>query len=245
MSGEKMRVIPSVDIMRGRCVQLIGGRPGTGKEYGDPVEVAQRWVSEGARCLHIVDLDAAMGTGDNFERVAEVLANVRVDAQVGGGIRSVERACELLGIGATRVILGTAAVKNPKMVEELVKLAGGARIVVALDAKSGKVAIEGWRTQTERTVLELAKEFERMGVGALLFTNIDIEGRMSGIAASEIRKLVSTVKIPVLASGGVGSLDDVRVAKEAGAAGLVVGMALYQGKFTLKQAMEVGGDENW
>lgn len=240
-----MRVIPSVDIMRGRCVQLIGGRPGTGKEYGDPVEVAQRWVSEGARCLHIVDLDAAMGTGDNFERVAEVLANVRVDAQVGGGIRSVERACELLGIGATRVILGTAAVKNPKMVEELVKLAGGARIVVALDAKSGKVAIEGWRTQTERTVLELAKEFERMGVGALLFTNIDIEGRMSGIAASEIRKLVSTVKIPVLASGGVGSLDDVRVAKEAGAAGLVVGMALYQGKFTLKQAMEVGGDENW
>jgi phosphoribosylformimino-5-aminoimidazole carboxamide ribotide isomerase len=186
-----------------------------------------------------------MGTGDNFERVAEVLASVRVDAQVGGGIRSVERAYELLGTGATRVVIGTAAVKNPKMVEELVKLAGGARIVVALDAKSGKVVIEGWRTQTERTVLELAREFEKMGVGALLFTNIDIEGKMSGIAASEIRKLVSAVKIPVLASGGVGSLDDVRVAKEAGAAGLVVGMALYEGKFTLKQAMEVGGDENW
>jgi len=240
-----MQVIPSVDIMRGRCVQLVGGRPGTGKDYGDPIDVAQRWVSEGARCLHIVDLDAAMGAGDNFERVAEVLASVRVDTQVGGGIRTVERACELLGIGATRVILGTAAVKNPKMVEELVKLAGGARIIVALDAKSGKVAIEGWRTRTEKTVLELAREFERMGVGALLFTNVDIEGKMAGIAASEIRKLVSAVGIPVLAAGGVGSLDDMRVANAAGATGLVVGMALYEGKFTLKKAMEVGGNENW
>jgi phosphoribosylformimino-5-aminoimidazole carboxamide ribotide isomerase len=226
-------------------VQLVGGRLGTGKEYGDPVDVAQRWVSEGARCLHIVDLDAAMGAGDNFERVAEVLASVRVNTQVGGGIRTVERACELLGIGATRVILGTAAVKNPKMVGELVELAGGARVVVALDIRSGKVAIEGWRTQTERTVLELAKEFERMGVGALLFTSVDIEGKMAGVAAGEIRKLVSAVKIPVLAAGGVGSLDDVRVAKEAGAASLVVGMALYEGKFTLEQAMEVGGNENW
>jgi phosphoribosylformimino-5-aminoimidazole carboxamide ribotide isomerase len=94
-------------------------------------------------------------------------------------------------------------------------------------------------------VLELAKEFDRMGVGALLFTSVDIEGKMAGIAAGEIRKLVGAVRIPVLASGGVGSLDDVRVAKEAGAAGLVVGMALYEGKFTLKQAMEVGGNENW
>jgi phosphoribosylformimino-5-aminoimidazole carboxamide ribotide isomerase len=186
-----------------------------------------------------------MGASDNFERVAEVLASVRVDTQVGGGIRTMERACELLGIGATRVILGTVAVKNPKMVGELVELAGGARVVVALDTRLGKVAVEGWRTQTERTVLELAKEFERMGVGALLFTSVDIEGKMAGVAAGEIRKLVSAVKIPVLAAGGVGSLDDVRVAKEAGAASLVVGMALYEGKFTLEQAMEVGGNENW
>ncbi len=238
-----MLVIPSVDIMRGRCVQLVGGMPGTGKEYGNPVEVAQRWVAEGANYLHIVDLDAAMGTGDNFGQVAEVLANTRVNAQVGGGIRTVERACEFLGIGADRVILGTAAVKNPKLVKELVELAGGARVVVALDAKAGKVAIEGWRTQTDKSVFGAAKEFERMGVGALLFTSVDVEGRMAGVAVDEIIKLVSVVKIPVFASGGVGSLDDVRVAKEAGAAGLIIGMALYEGKFTLKQAMEAGGDE--
>lgn len=238
-----MQVIPSVDIMRGRCVQLVGGLPGTGKEYGDPVEVAQRWVAEGANYLHIVDLDAAMGAGDNFKQVAEVLANTRVNAQVGGGIRTIERACEFLGIGADRVILGTAAVKNPELVKGLVELAGGARVVVALDAKAGKVAIEGWRTQTDKSVFGVAKEFERMGVGALLFTSVDVEGKMAGVAVDEIRKLVGAVKIPVLASGGVGSLDDVRVAREAGAAGLIIGMALYEGKFTLKQAMEAAGDE--
>jgi len=224
-------------------VQLVGGMPGTGKEYGDPVEVAQRWVAEGANYLHIIDLDAAMGIGDNFEQVAEVLANARVNAQVGGGIRTIGRACEFLGIGADRVILGTAAVKNPELVKELVELAGGARVVVALDAKVGKVAIEGWRTQTDKSVFGAAKEFERMGVGALLFTSVDVEGKMAGVAVDEIRKLVGAVKIPVLASGGVGSLDDVFMVKEAGAAGLIVGMALYESKFTLKQAMEAGGDE--
>ncbi len=238
-----MQVIPSVDIMRGRCVQLLGGTPGTGKEYGDPVEVAQRWVAEGANYLHVIDLDAAMGAGDNFEQVVEVLANARVNAQVGGGIRTIERACEFLGIGANRVILGTAAVENPDLVKELVELAGAARVAVALDAKAGKVAIEGWRTQTNKSVFDVAKEFEKIGVGALLFTSVDVEGKMVGAAVDEIRKLVSAVKIPVLASGGVGSLDDVRMVKETGAAGLIVGMALYEGKFTLKQAMEAAGYE--
>ncbi len=234
-----MLVIPSVDIRRGRCVQLVGGKPETERVYGDPIELAQRWVAEGATHLHVVDLDAAMGVGDNFTKVAEVLANVRVGVQVGGGVRTLERACELLGIGASRVILGTAAVKNPEFVRELLKLAGGKRVMVALDARSGKVAIEGWREQTEKSVVELAREFERMGVGSLLFTSVDVEGSMRGVAAREIRELVGAVKIQVFASGGVGALDDVRIAREAGAAGLVVGMALYKGKFTLRQAMEV------
>ncbi|MDI6883784.1 MAG: 1-(5-phosphoribosyl)-5-[(5-phosphoribosylamino)methylideneamino]imidazole-4-carboxamide isomerase [Hadesarchaea archaeon] len=237
-------MIPSVDIRRGRCVQLVGGRPETERVYGDPVELAQRWVAEGANYLHLVDLDAAMGTGDNFVKVAEVLANTRIGVEVGGGVRTLERANELLGIGADRVILGTAAVRNPGLVRELVELAGGARTMVALDSRSGKVAVEGWKEQTEKSVLGLAREFERMGVGGLLFTSIDVEGSMRGVAAREIRELVNAVKIPVFASGGVGSLDDVRVAREAGAAGLVVGVALYEGRFTLKQAMEVAGDED-
>lgn len=239
-----MLVIPGVDILKGRCVQLVGGRPETERVYGDPVEQAQRWVAEGASYLHVIDLDAAMGTGDNFESVAEVLANVRVGVEVGGGIRTFERANELLGIGAERVILGTAAVKNPELVKQLVELAGGERVMVALDSRSGRVTIEGWRAQTEKTAVQLAKEFERMGVGSLLYTGVDVEGRMSGLAARETQELVGAVKIPVFASGGVGSLDDVRVARETGAAGLVVGMALYERKFTLREAMEVAGDEN-
>ena len=243
--GVKLLVIPSVDIRRGRCVQLVGGKPETERVYGDPVELAQRWVAEGASYLHVIDLDAAMGIGDNFKRVAEVLANVKVGVEVGGGIRTLERASELLGIGADKVILGTAAVKSPELVKELVKLAGGARVMVALDSRSGKVTIEGWRAQTEKTALQLAKEFERMGVGSLLYTGVDVEGSMRGVVAPEIRELVSAVKIPVFASGGVGTLDDARIARETGAVGLVVGMALYERKFTLREAMEVAGDESW
>ncbi len=232
-------VIPSVDIQRGRCVQLVGGRPETERVYGDPVELAQRWVAEGARYLHLVDLDAAMGSGDNFEKIVEVLANVRVGVQVGGGIRTIDRANELLGNGADRVILGTAAVRDPELVKELIELAGGERVMVALDARSGRVTVEGWKKQTEKSVIELAQEFERMGVGALLFTSVDVEGSMRGVDVKWIRELVGAVKIPVFAAGGVGTLDDVRIAREAGVAGLVLGMALYEGKFTLKRAMEV------
>ena len=234
-------VIPSVDIQSGRCVQLVGGRPGTGKAYGSPVEMAQRWIAEGARYLHVIDLDAAMGSGDNFRRVAEVLAGISVGAEVGGGIRSAERACELLGIGADRVILGTAAVKNPQLVRDLVELAGSARVMVALDVRAGKVAIEGWRTRTEKSAVELAKDFERMGVGSILFTNVDVEGSMKGLDVKAIQGLTRAVNVPVFVAGGVASLDDVLLAKDAGAAGLVVGMALYEGKFTLKRAMEVAG----
>lgn len=217
----------------------MGGRPETEKIYGSPVEMVQRWVSEGAVYLHLVDLDAAMGVGDNFDTIAEVLANVRVGVQVGGGIRSRERVCELLGIGADRVILGTAAVRKPELVGELVEIAGKERVMVALDARGGKVVVEGWRKTTEEPVLELARKFERICVGSLLFTDVESEGRMTGIAADAIAELVRAVKIPVFAAGGVASLDDVRVAKEAGAAGIVVGMALYERKFTLRQAIEV------
>ncbi|HID61055.1 MAG TPA: 1-(5-phosphoribosyl)-5-[(5-phosphoribosylamino)methylideneamino]imidazole-4-carboxamide isomerase [Hadesarchaea archaeon] len=234
-----MLVVPSVDIMRGRCVQLVGGKPETERVYGEPVEIAQRWVAGGASYLHVVDLDAAMGTGDNFQKVAELISNVGARVEVGGGVRTLERANELFGAGADRVILGTAAVKNPELVKKLVKTAGGARVMVALDSRSDKVTIDGWRSRTEKTAARLAKEFERIGVGSLLYTRVDVEGSMRGVAAREIKKLVESVGIPVFASGGVGTLDDIRAVKETGAAGLVVGMGLYERKFTLRRAMEV------
>ncbi len=232
-------VLPSVDIQGGRCVQLVGGKPGTGKTYGDPVEAAIDWTTQGARYLHLIDLDAAMGRGDNITKVAEVVADVDVGVEVGGGIRTVERASEIIGLGADRVILGTVAMKDPRIVRKLVDLAGGSKVVIALDARGGKVAVEGWRTQTEKDIVEAAKGFESLGVGAILFTNVDVEGRMTGVVAEPIRGLVEAVRLPIIAAGGVRSLEDVRTAKEAGAEALVVGTALYEGRFTLKEAMEV------
>ena len=239
-----MLVIPSVDIRRGRVVQMVGGRPETERVYGEPREMAQRWIDQGASWLHIVDLDAAMRTGDNLLCVLDVLAGVDVNVQVGGGIRDLARANELLNNGADRVILGTAAIKAPELVRQLVEIFGGNRIMVALDSRSGKVLVDGWKRSTGKTVFALAAEFERVGVGSILFTKVDVEGSMGGIAGREIRELVDAVEIPVFAAGGVGSLDDVRAARDAGAAGLVVGMALYEGKFNLKQAMEVALGES-
>jgi phosphoribosylformimino-5-aminoimidazole carboxamide ribotide isomerase len=234
-----MLVVPSVDIQGGRCVQLVGGKPETEKTYGDPVEAAVNWTTQGARYLHLIDLDAAMGGGDNLTKVAEVMANVEVGVEVGGGIRTVERAREIIGLGADRVILGTVAMKNPEVVRKLVELVRGSRVVIAPDAREGKVTVEGWRAQTEKDVVEAAVEFSNLGVGAILFTNVDVEGRMTGVVVEPIRRLVEAVRLPIIAAGGVKSLEDVRTAKEAGAEALVVGTALYEGRFTLKEAMEV------
>jgi len=237
-------VMPSVDIRRGRVVQMVGGRPETERVYGEPLEMANRWIEQGAEWLHIVDLDAAMRTGDNLLCILDLIASVDVNVQVGGGIRNLARANELLNTGSDRIILGTAAIKAPEFVRQLVETFGGNRVMVALDSRSGKVVVEGWKKSTEKSVFDVASEFERVGVGSILFTKVDVEGSMSGVAAREIRELVNAVEIPVYASGGVGSLGDVRAAREAGAAGLVIGMALYEKKFNLKQAMEVALGES-
>jgi phosphoribosylformimino-5-aminoimidazole carboxamide ribotide isomerase len=236
---KRFLVIPSVDIMQGVCVQMVGGKVGTEIKYGDPMDQAMRWVSEGALCLHVVDLDAAMGGGDNLVKIAELVAGTSVQVQVGGGIRNLERAFEMLGIGAERVILGTAAVKDENFVKALVGVVGGARVMAAVDSRGGAVLVEGWKKKTGVSPVELAQRLERLGVGSLIFTSVDVEGSMEGGAAEETEEIAEAVKIPVIASGGVGSLDDIWELKEAGAAGVVIGKALYEGRFTLAQAMEV------
>lgn len=233
-----MLIIPSVDIKNGNCVQLVGGQPGTGNEYGDPVEAALKWEAEGAHYLHVVDLDAALGEGDNLVKVAEILANVTIEVQVSGGIRAVDRGVELLGIGADRVILGTAAFEEPDVLRELVEKSGSERVMVALDVKKGKIAVEGWKERTEEDVVEMAKKFEEIGVGGFLFTNVDVEGSMTGLDPEPIKRLVEVVDTPVIAAGGVSSKEDIKQAKKAGASGLVIGTGLYEGKISLKEAME-------
>lgn len=205
------------------------------------MEFALKWQEEGASWLHLVDLDATLGTGDNLRSLAEILRRTDVNAQVGGGIRTVERALKLLELGAERVILGTAAVEEPEVVEKLVKLAGGGKVMVALDSKGGKVVKRGWTEKTECDPLELALRFERMGVGSFLYTEVEVEGRMEGPRLETAGKLASALKTPVFLSGGISTLADIQAAKRVGVAGVVVGMALYEGKFTLKGALEVAG----
>lgn len=234
-----MIVIPAVDIKEGRCVQLVEGEPGTGGEYGDPVRASLRWEEKGASCLHLIDLDAAMEEGGNLNKIAEILANVSMEVQVGGGIRNLERGFELLGIGANRVILGTVAFENPEIVRNFVEKAGSDSVMVAMDIKEGKVMVRGWKEELDRDAIEMAEKFEEMDVGSFLFTNVDIEGQMTGLDVESIREITRALEAPVIVAGGVKSLKDVKKAREAGATGLVIGTALYEGKISLEEAMEV------
>lgn len=238
-----MQIIPAVDIRRGKCVQLVGGIPGTGKEYGDPVQAALSWEERGADYLHIVDLDAAMGEGDNLEKVAEILANLSIDVQVGGGIRTVDRAFELLSLGVDRIIVGTAAFTKPDILQDLIEKADSGCVMVALDVKGGKIAVEGWKKEKDLDPIDMAKNLEVRGVGGFLFTNVDVEGKMVGLDTETVKDLVKAVNVPIIAAGGVKSIKDVREAKDAGASGIVIGTALYEGEISFEEAMEVAKNE--
>ncbi|GAA0214573.1 1-(5-phosphoribosyl)-5-[(5-phosphoribosylamino) me thylideneamino]imidazole-4-carboxamide isomerase [Halobacterium noricense] len=220
----------------GEVVQLVQGERGTATRYGDPVEAARRWVDEGARTLHLVDLDGAFeGERANAAAVDAVLDAVDVPVQLGGGIRTAEDALDLLDRGVDRVILGTAAVENPDIVAEISEEHPGS-VTVSLDAKEGEVVVSGWTEGTGLDPAEAAERYEELGAGAILFTDVDVEGQLEGINRESVERVVDAVDIPVVASGGVTTLDDVRALREAGAAAVVVGTALYEGRFTLAEA---------
>jgi len=245
----EFEVIPAVDLKGGRCVQLRQGK----KEdvifssVENPVEIAKKWVAQGASRLHIIDLDAALQEEEqnNFEmikRIAEskgVLGKVKI--QVGGGIRSYEVAVKLLeigtGVGVDRIIFGTAALKSPQLIETVADEFSPGRVMVALDVIKGKVTIDGWREVTGIDAKEAAKHAEQIGAGSLLFTNVDVEGLMKGIEPKIIEEFVSSVSVPVVIAGGVSGVEDVMRIKDAGASGVVIGSALYKGKIEFKDVV--------
>ncbi|MDQ2055358.1 MULTISPECIES: 1-(5-phosphoribosyl)-5-[(5-phosphoribosylamino)methylideneamino]imidazole-4-carboxamide isomerase [Halobellus] len=232
-------VVPAVDMQDGEVVQLVQGERGTEKRYGDPVAAAERWVDAGAETLHLVDLDGAFeGERQNADAVEAVVDAVDVPVQLGGGIRTAADAIDLLDRGVERVILGTAAVEEPELVEEISAEYPG-RVMVSLDAKDGEVVVSGWTEGTGLDPADAAARYADLGAGAILFTDVDVEGQHEGVQAGVTRRVVDAVDIPVVASGGVASLDDVRTLKDAGAAAVVVGTALYEGTFTLADAMAV------
>jgi phosphoribosylformimino-5-aminoimidazole carboxamide ribotide isomerase len=233
---DSFEVVPAVDVQDGQVVQLVGGERGTGRTYGDPVEAAQGWEEEGARTLHLVDLDGAFeGERANASAIERVVAATSADVQVGGGIRTAADAVSLLEGGVDRVILGTAAVENPDIVSTIAERFPDG-VVVSLDSRDGEVVVSGWTEGTGLDPAEAAARFVDAGAAGILFTDVDVEGQMEGVRGEEVRRVVEAADAPVIASGGVATIEDVRTVHDAGAAAVVVGTALYEGAFTLAEA---------
>lgn len=236
----KMLIIPAVDIKNGKCVQLVQGQPGTEQVViENPVEVAKDWERRGANILHIIDLDGAFGDKEkNLDHIKKIINEVNVPIQMGGGIRTKEDAVKLLKIGVDRVILGTVAIENPEIVEELSNEFGSRRIIVALDSKDSKVVIKGWTEKTSKSAPEFGKIFEKKGAGGILFTNVDFEGLLKGFDTEPLLELLNAVNIPVIYSGGVTSLEDIEKLSKTNVSGVVVGSALYKCKINFEESLK-------
>ncbi len=235
------RVIPAIDMKNGKCVSLVQGVPGTERvSLDDPLGIAARWVKDGAGVMHLIDLDGAIeGKRRNASIIRSIVEKFNLETQVGGGIRSKQDAAGLLNLGVNRVILGTAAVNNPAIVKEFAREFGSERIMVALDSRNGRVTTHGWAKSSSFAAVELGRKFQELGAGSILFTDINTEGLLEGVNPEPTRELVQALDIPVIASGGITTLSDIEAVKETGARGVVVGAALYVGKFTLREALEM------
>lgn len=228
-----MIVYPALDLKGGRVVQLVGGRPEDERvSLPDPAALARRWLDAGFTRLHVVDLDAALGRGDNragIRAVREVAASRPSPLlQVGGGIRDAARAAELLASGVDRIIVGTRAVTDPGWLEELAGRHPG-RVVVAADVRGDEVVTRGWTEGSGRRLDELLRELDSLPLAGILITDVSREGRMEGVDGARFEAIRSGTRHDVLAAGGIGSRDDVEELARAGVAGAVIGMALYTG----------------
>ncbi|SFF24714.1 1-(5-phosphoribosyl)-5-[(5-phosphoribosylamino)methylideneamino] imidazole-4-carboxamide isomerase [Fontimonas thermophila] len=238
-----MLLIPAIDLKGGQCVRLRQGRMDDVTVFSDdPVAVARRWADEGAERIHIVDLDGAVkGQPINIDSVERIAAAVNVPIQVGGGIRDEETVQRYLNAGVQYVIIGTKAINAPHFLHDLC-LEFPRHIIVSLDAKDGRVALNGWSKLTGHDVIETALHCERDGVEAIIYTDITRDGMMQGFNVESTRALARALRTPVLASGGVSSLDDIHRLKELegdGVAGAIIGRALYQGSLSLKEALKI------
>jgi phosphoribosylformimino-5-aminoimidazole carboxamide ribotide isomerase len=232
--------------MNGKIVRLTHGDAKTAKVYaqfGGPIETAKKWKAEGARKLHIIDLDAALGTGNNLSVIAEIAGSVDLPIQVGGGIRRLEAAEKLLKLGVSQVILGALAFSDPKAVTQIQQRFGAKSVIVALDNKDGKIMVEGWKTATGLGIKEALEKFAALGVKAFLVTSITKDGTLSGPDLDTLREACQYPNVKVIAAGGIGGLDDLIALKRVGVEGAVIGKALYEGRFTLKEALKTIGEK--
>jgi phosphoribosylformimino-5-aminoimidazole carboxamide ribotide isomerase len=236
-----MLVIPAIDLKSGQCVRLYQGDMDQATVYShDPVAVALRWQQEGAERLHVVDLDGAVsGKGVNTDVIARVCQTLTIPVQVGGGIRTLDAVERLFSLGVSRVILGTVAYRQPEVVTAACQDFPG-RITVGIDARGGKVAVQGWTEATELDAVDLAKRCEEMGVSEIVYTDIARDGTRQGVNLRATLAVARAVSLPIIASGGVASLQDIArlTQREAdGISGVIIGRALYTGAITLPEAI--------
>ena len=236
-----MLIIPAIDLKEGRCVRLQRGVMSTATVYSDnPALTARQWESQGAEWLHVVDLDGAFAKEPrNLHAIASIVESVGIPVQVGGGVRTLETFAAYLDIGVERVVLGTAAHRNPDILRQACKSFPG-KVVLGIDSREGKVAIEGWSHTTGTGSGELAAKFENLPLAAIVYTDISRDGMQTGPNVEATRQLAQRVKTPVIASGGVGNLDHIRSLlplERDGVVGVIVGRALYSGSVDLGEAI--------
>ncbi|MEW4562336.1 1-(5-phosphoribosyl)-5-[(5-phosphoribosylamino)methylideneamino]imidazole-4-carboxamide isomerase [Bremerella sp. JC770] len=237
-----MQIWPAIDLLGGKCVRLQQGDYNRETVYGDdPAEMAKRWVAEGADCLHLVDLDGAKdGSLKNRDAIAAIVAAVDIPCEVGGGIRDEKTIQELLDLGLARLVIGTKALREPDwfaaMCEKFPE-----KLVVGIDAKEGMVATDGWLEVSTTSAIDLAKTFEHLPMAAIIYTDIATDGMLAGPNVEAMQAMKQAVNIPVVASGGVTSVDDVKNLTAAGLDGAIVGRALYEGRLSVRQAVDAAG----
>lgn len=235
----KMFIMPAVDIKGGKCVQLVQGKPGTEQvSLSNPEKIARHWESLGAEVLHIVDLDGAIDNKNSLPTIKNILDEVSVPIQLGGGIRTVEYAKTLLDLDIERLIIGTMGIENPQIIKKLSDDYGSDRIMISLDSKDSKVVIKGWQEKIDKSPVELSYEFQDKGAGSILFTNVDVEGLLGGFYTDPVVELVNSVDIPIVYSGGISSIDDIKKLAKTNVQGIVIGSALYKDKIDFKEALK-------
>lgn len=245
-----MLIFPAIDLRQGRCVRLRQGDPAAETVYGDdPAAMARHWVEQGAEWLHVVNLDGAFGQqagagqAINLRRLREIRQAVAAPIQFGGGLRGLDDVALALELGATRVVLGTAAVQQPDLLAQAIERFGSGRIVAGLDARNGRIATHGWQETSGHDLLALAEALGRLGVLRVVYTDIGRDGMLSGVNIAATAQLAQSSGLRVIASGGVRDLADVGALQQIeaqGVEGVIVGQALYTGALDLRQAIAVG-----
>jgi phosphoribosylformimino-5-aminoimidazole carboxamide ribotide isomerase len=244
-SGQSdMEIIPAIDLRGGKVVRLIQGDPARETRYGDdPAAVAAEWERRGAPRLHLVDLDGALGgTPANQEALAAVFRTIQIPAEVGGGIRSLSAVRAVLDLGAAVAVLGTAAIRDPGFLEAACAAFPG-RVALGLDARGGLLSVAGWTEATTLRATDLARKASDLPLAAIIYTDIQRDGMLAGPNLAELRAVAAATRIPVIASGGVSSVDDIHALKalaSVGVTGVIVGKALYDGRLGLEAALAAG-----